>query len=493
MNPVVLLRSARASADASPVDVLLVDGRIAALGPGLAAPAGAEVVALDGRTLLPGMWDNHVHFDQWALARQRLDLGAARSAAAAARLVADRLRADPPAAGAPLVGAGFRDALWPDSPHRELLDAGSGDTPVVLISGDLHCCWINSVAAARYGFAGHPTGVIRESEWHPIMDRIGRLPRPVLDRYAIEAAAAAAARGVVGVVDYEWPWQLDVWAERMAAGAVPLRVVGSVWPSHLDEPISRGLRTGDTIPGTAGRLTMGPLKVITDGSLNTRTAYCHDPYPGLGDAEHPCGMLLVPPDELRPLLRRATAAGLTCAVHAIGDLANTLALDAFAATGARGRIEHAQLLDPDDLGRFAALGLAASIQPEHAVDDRDVADRYWTGRTHRAFAYRSLLDAGAELVLGSDAPVAPLDPWVTLAAAVHRSGDERPSWHPEQELPLDVALAGSAGPDGPLAVGRRADLVVTELDPRAATPDRVRTMPVAGTLLGARWTHRTGI
>ena len=109
----------------------------------------------------------------------------------------------------------------------------------------------------------------------------------------------------------------------------------------------------------------------------------------------------------------------------------------------------------------------ASVQPEHAVDDRDVADRYWAGRTHRAFAYRSLLDAGVELVLGSDAPVAPLDPWVTLAAAVHRSGDDRPSWHPEQEIPLDVALAASAGPAGPIAVGRPADLVITDLDPVA--------------------------
>jgi predicted amidohydrolase YtcJ len=201
----------------------------------------------------------------------------------------------------------------------------------------------------------------------------------------------------------------------------------------------------------------------------------------------------VPPDELQSLLSRATAAGLDCAVHAIGDHANTFALDAFAATGARGRIEHAQLLVPDDLSRFASLGLVASVQPEHAVDDRDVADRYWAGRTHRAFAYRSLVEAGAELVLGSDAPVAALDPWVTLAAAVHRSADQRPSWHPEQELPLDVALAASSGPAGALMVGRRADLVVTDLDPAGVPPDRLRTMPVAGTLLGGRWTHRSGI
>jgi predicted amidohydrolase YtcJ len=484
---------ATARLDGAVVDVVVEDGLLAAVGPGLHPPPGAEIVELDGRTLLPGLWDNHVHFDQWALARRRLDLTPARSAAAAVGLVAERLRTDPPAAGAPLVGAGFRDALWPDRPHRQQLDRVSPGVPVVLVSADLHCCWINSAAAERYGQRGHATGVIRESDWHPIMERLAELPRPVLDGYAADAAAAAAARGVVGVVDYEWPWQLDSWRSRIASGVRQLRVVTSVWPSHLDEPIGRGLRTGDEIAGTGGLLTMGPLKIISDGSLNTRTAYCYDAYPGLAGADCPRGMLLVPPAELEPLLRRATGAGLDCAVHAIGDHANALALDAFAATGARGRIEHAQLLTPRDLGRFAELGIVASVQPEHAVDDRDVADHYWAGRTDRAFAYRSLLDAGAGLVLGSDAPVAPLDPWITLAAAVHRSADERPSWHPEQELPLDVALTASAGPDGPLAVGRRADLVIIERDPQSAPPARLRTMPVAGTLLAGRWTHRCGI
>jgi predicted amidohydrolase YtcJ len=135
----------------------------------------------------------------------------------------------------------------------------------------------------------------------------------------------------------------------------------------------------------------------------------------------------------------------------------------------------------------------ASVQPAHVLDDRDVADRLWAGRTKRAFAYRSLLDAGARIVLGSDAPVAPLDPWVTIAAAVHRSGDDRPSWHPEQEIPLPVALAASAGPDGPIAVGRRADLCITDLDPSAVPAATLRALPVAGTLLGGRWTHRAGI
>ncbi|GAA1317020.1 amidohydrolase [Pseudonocardia xinjiangensis] len=487
----LLLRSARVAGRI--VDITIEAGVVTALGPELTASRGAEVVPLDGRSVLPGLWDNHVHFDQWTLARRRLDLGSARSAGKVVELVARRMRTDPPERDTALVGVGFRDALWPDAPHRALLDPVTGGTPVVLVSADLHCCWLNSAAARTYGWAAHPTGVLRETDWHPIMEDTRKVPAHLLDVWAREAAQEAAARGVVGIVDFEAPWQLDAWAGRVARGCTSLRVVSSVWPSHLDEAISRGLRTGDPIPGTAGLLTMGPLKVVSDGSLNTRTAYCQDPYPGLEGTAHPCGVLLVAPEDLVPLLRRATAAGIDVAVHAIGDRANTLALDAFAASGARGRIEHAQLLSEPDVARFAELGVVASVQPEHVVDDRDVADRYWKGRTGRAFPYRSLRDAGAGLVLGSDAPVAPLDPWGAIAAAVRRSADDRPSWHPEQEIPFDVALAASNGPDGPVGVGRRADLIVTEDDPAELDASALRTLPVVGTMVGGRWTHRAGL
>jgi hypothetical protein len=490
-SPATVLRRARLGGTA--VDVLVRDGVVAAIGPDAAVPPGAEVVDLDGRWLLPGMWDNHVHLDECALNRMRLDVSGAASAAAAADLVAGRLWTGPgPEPGLPLVGHGFRDALWPDVPGRDLLDRAAGDVPVVLVSADLHCCWVNGAAARRYG-VGDDDGMVRETAGQALREQVGRVPDAVLDRHVAAVLADAAARGTVSVVDFQEPWSLDRWAARLAAGPGAVRVVASVWPVHLDDAVARGLRTGDVVPGTSGLLTAGPLKILTDGSLNTRTAFCHEPYAFPPDAAHPCGVLLVPPAELEPLLRRATAAGVEVAVHAIGDRANGLVLDAFAATGAAGRIEHAQLLSDGDAARFAALGVVASVQPEHAVDDRDVADRHWAGRTHRAFAYRSLLDAGAALVLGSDAPVAPLDPWVTLAAAVHRSGDGRPSWHPEQEVPVSVALAASAGPDGPVAPGRRADLVVTDLDPLAATPAQLRAMPVAATMVGGRWTHRDGV
>jgi predicted amidohydrolase YtcJ len=193
---------------------------------------------------------------------------------------------------------------------------------------------------------------------------------------------------------------------------------------------------------------------------------------------------------------RASEAGFDCAIHAIGDRANAIALQAFAQTSARGSIEHAQLLDDGDLGRFAQLGVIASVQPEHALDDRDIADRYWAGRTRRAFPLRSLLDAGAVLVFGSDAPVAPLDPWLAIGAAVRRTRDERPRWHPEQEITVAEAVAASMPPgrgDATLRAGDPADLMVLDGDPFTAESSALRTMPVAATMIAGDWTHRTGI
>ena len=165
----------------------------------------------------------------------------------------------------------------------------------------------------------------------------------------------------------------------------------------------------------------------------------------------------------------ATGGGLACAIHAIGDLANTYALDAFAVTGARGTIEHAQLVSHADIPRFGRLGVTASVQPEHAIDDRDITDTIWAGQTALPYPLASLAGTGANLVFGSDAPVSPLDPWAALAAAVHRTRDGREPWHPDQALGMSTALAASThlGSSNPsvIAPGALADLVVCESDP----------------------------
>jgi predicted amidohydrolase YtcJ len=469
----VILRGARHGSEL--VDVRVESGMIVEIG---AVAAGRdEEFRLDGRWLVPGLWDNHVHFTQWALKSQRLDIGSASSAAETARLIAATITA---AAPVPFVAVGFRDGLWPDAPTSAGLDAASA-SPIVAVSGDLHCVWLNSSALRYYGYPPSESGLLREDDAFRVLGLIDVLPDAQLDRWVDSAAREAAARGVVGVVDYEMSWNLESWTRRQAAGNDALRVEIGVYTEHLERAIERGLRTGDRL---GELLTMGNFKVLIDGSLNTRTAYCWHEYAG---APGERGVLTVPQHRLVELMTRASGAGIQPSVHAIGDHANTIALDAFEAVGCGGRIEHAQFLADADLSRFGTLGVVASVQPDHAMDDRDVAERYWAGRTNRAFPLRSLLDAGATLLLGSDAPVSPLDPWRTLAAAVGRSRDGRAPWHPEQAISASEAIAASAR--STVALGQPADLVIVERDPLTATPEDLAKMSVYATLLGGRPTY----
>ncbi|MCY1230331.1 N-substituted formamide deformylase [compost metagenome] len=213
-----------------------------------------------------------------------------------------------------------------------------------------------------------------------------------------------------------------------------------------------------------------------------------DPYPHGGR-----GLLTVSEPELLALLVRAREAGFVPAVHAIGDAANQVALDAFEAAGIRGRIEHAQFVRQEDFARFGRLGLTASVQPAHALDDRDAADANWGDRTVRAFPLRSLLAAGATLALGSDAPVAPLDPWTAMSAATTRSGpDGRGPWHPEQAITREEALAASARGRRRIRAGDPADIAVLNDDPLGVPHEVFASMPVAATLVAGRFTYDGG-
>jgi predicted amidohydrolase YtcJ len=193
-------------------------------------------------------------------------------------------------------------------------------------------------------------------------------------------------------------------------------------------------------------------------------------------------------------------------VHAIGNLANREALDAFEATqeewrrqALRPRIEHAQLLAPEDVQRFAAVGVAASVQFSHAPSDRDLADRFWGGLTGGAYAYRSLLEGGTLLANGSDAPIEELDPLAGIAAGVLRTIDERPAWHPEQRISFEEAvhatcvapawLEGAERRRGRLVPGQLADLVVLDRDPFECEPEELSHVAVVATMVGGRWVH----
>jgi predicted amidohydrolase YtcJ len=413
--------------------------------------------------------------------------------------VAQRVAADP---GRPVIGFGHRSAFMGRDGTTAELDAVSTDVPILLVSGDAHHAWANTLA---YNLLGLPVrdDVVRENEWFDAYPRIGVLTGGGTDSpEAYRAAlATAAALGVVGIVDFEFNGRLQPWIDRWNDGGDLLRVRWATYAAGLDEVLEAGLRTGDPLldqngPGADDRLTMGPLKIISDGSLNTRTAWCCDLYADADVLEHPAGLPNQSGAELRSLLGRATQGGLQVATHAIGDAAVTEALSAYAETWATGSIEHAQLIQRDDVRRIAELGLRASVQPAHLLDDRDLTDKIWPGRSDRCFAFRWMLDEGVELVLGSDAPVSPLDPWLAIAAAVHRSADERDPWHEEHALTPAEALAASVDGQQTVGVGSRGDLVLLDRDPLAAgattqeTAAGLRTMPVALTVVAGRVAHR---
>ncbi|WP_432562668.1 amidohydrolase [Kineococcus sp. SYSU DK003] len=460
------------------LDVLLADGRVAAVGRDLDVPSDVERVDAGGAVLLPGLVDSHVHLTQWACARRRVDVLAATSP----EEVADTLLAQAGPGGDLVVGHGYRDALWSRPAHRDVLDARFPDRPVVVVSADLHAAWTNSAAARRFGL-DDATGVLREGPAMALLAALGQVGEQVLDRWVHEATGAAAARGVTGLVDLEYA-PVDVWIRRQRPA---VRIAAGVWPDWLEEAVAAGQRTGDPLAGD--RVTVGPVKFVVDGSLGTRTAFCHEEYPSGGH-----GMLRIAPQELEPALRRATSHGLAVAVHAIGDEAVRVALDGFAAVGCTGSLEHAQQVHPADLPRFAEFGVIASIQPRHAVDDRDAVQVHWPTGVERAYPYAALHAAGAELRLGSDAPVAPLDPWDALASSVHRTVDGREPWHPEQHLPFDVALAASCGGRRGVFVGDVADLALVAADPSRTFAqegaEALRRTEVVATLVGGEFTHR---
>lgn len=363
---------------------------------------------------------------------------------------------------------------------------------MVLVSGDVHNGWLNSRALSLLGVPPRE-GALDENEWFAVLGRLAELPgdeRAMLGGYRA-AVRDASAKGVVGIVDFELAPGWREWPARYDAGVTGLRVRAATYPDRLGEVVAAGLRTGDGLSEATDLLTMGPLKVIADGSLNTGTAFCHAPYTALGGPASR-GTLNLSPAELTGLMREAAARGLECAIHAIGDAANGIVLDAFEATGARGSVEHAQLMSPSDVRRMGRLGVRASVQPAHLLDDREVAARLWGDRLDECFPLGSLAAAGVPLAFGSDAPVAPLDPWLAMAAAVHRSADDREPWNPPEHLTAAHALAASTDGRGTLRVGARADVVLLDRDPLADVGDPIdtaavaahlRTMPVAATFV----------
>jgi predicted amidohydrolase YtcJ len=463
------------------------------------ALATPDVVDLGGRVVVPGLNDAHVHFPTWALAQTQVKLdGCSSLEEALARVAAAGV------AGSSVIrGYGWRSGDWADAaePTKEDLDGVTGDVPAAMIAKDSHSLWVNSAALALAGDelevaggvverdgAGEPTGVLREEAAWRCQQR--RLAVPD-DEYLTAMRAGlklAASRGVTAVHDKDGGLgALRLWQQLEAAGSLTLRVWQSLPADRVSELASLGLRAGFG----SSLLRVGYLKVFMDGTLGSQTALMLD-----GG-----GVQITSGEELAGIVRGAAEAGFPVAVHAIGDRANREALDAFEATradwgprGLRQRIEHAQLVSAADLGRFASIGVAASVQFSHAPSDRDLADRFWAGKTGLAYPYRGLVDSGAVVANGSDAPIEELDPLAGVRAGVRRTSDDRSPWHPDQALTVQQAfeatclapawLAGDERRRGKLLPGYAADLVVLDRDPWIDLDAQVVATMVAG-----RWVH----
>ena len=464
--------------------------------------ASPEVVDLGGRCVVPGFTDSHVHFPTWALGQRQVRLeGTAtveealdRIAAAAAQVPTGRW----------LRGLGWRAGDWTPhvEPTRQLLDAVTGDIPTALMARDYHSLWLNSAALAqangKLAFAGgvvetdehgEPTGVLREeSAWHFRDAYVKTTDDEFVD--AMRAGVKLAnARGVTAVHDKDgWLGALRLWQRLRAETGLTLRVCQSLPHAFLDQLEAIDFRAGFGDDW----LRAGYLKTFMDGTLGSQTARMLDG----------SGVQITSREELEEIIRRGARIGWPVSVHAIGDLANRDALDAFETTraewaqrGLRPRIEHAQCLAPEDLPRFAQLGVAVSVQFSHTPSDRDLADRFWSDKTDGTYVFRSLIESGAVVANGSDAPIEELEPLAGIRAGVLRTIDERPAWHPEQSVTVEQALeatcvtpawlTGDERRRGKLLPGYLADLVVLSTDPTVDLND----CEVVATMAGGRWVH----
>ncbi len=466
------------------------DGRVARgveAWEGEASQVSNERVDLGGRTVLPGLVDAHVHFRTWAIERSRVDLTGSRSL----REIAGRAAA---AAGDWVIGQGWRAIDAGGEPDAALLDEVCGDRPVALWAHDRHTLVLSSRAMELTGTVT-PGGLLREHDaWNVPLPE----PSPAAARVAVDAGQAIAhAAGVTQVHDLERDGGFTIWQQLHADRSLTLRVSAAQQADRID-----GLRAAELRTGFGDdRLQVGPVKAFLDGTVGSRTAQMLEPF-----ADGGTGLELLSQADFALLVRQAAEGGLAVAVHAIGDRACRAALDAFEQTrdtwqpqGLRQRIEHAQLLHPDDVARFGQLGVIASMQPSHAPSDRDVADAAWGDRAALAYAWRALADAGAALAFGSDAPIEPLAPLEGIHAAVNRTLGDRPPWRSDQALTVAEAVAGftrgaayAAGWEkrlGRLSPGFEADLVVLDDDPFTCPPERIAAIGVVATMVGGRWVH----
>ena len=464
------------------------------------ALASPDVVDLGGRCVVPGFTDSHVHFVAWALAQHEVRFEGTRTLDEAVERVRAAVGSVP--AGGWLRGRGWRDGDWSPSvaPTRQALDAVTGDVPTALTARDGHSMWLNSAALAHadgdlrvdggvveVDERGEPTGVLREESAWLFREKFVEASYSESEAMAAvrEGLKLAASRGVTAVHaavtnEDRWLGGLPLFEQLDAVDGLTVRVWQWVPHQYAREVVTLGLRSRFGSPF----LRLGALKAFMDGTLGSQTALLLDG----------TGVRITSREELEELIRVGAQAHFPVAVHAIGDRANRDALDAFEATqdawrplGLRHRIEHAQCLAPEDVARFAQLGIAASVQFVHATSDRELIGRFWPDRADRAYRFRSLWESGAVVANGSDAPVEELDPLAGIRSGL--------AWREEEALTLEQALQATCVTPawltyderqrGKLLPGYLADLVVLSTDPF----EDLDGCEVVATMVGGRWIH----
>jgi hypothetical protein len=522
--------------DAPWAEAVAVRGeRIAAVG------SRAEIEALTGEAtrvidaagglVTPGFIDAHVHFIDGGERLASVQLRDAVSPEEFARRIGEFAGTVPP--GTWILGGDWDHTLWGgELPRRDWIDSLTTEHPVFVNRLDGHMVLANSRALEAAGVDastpeidggeivryedGRPTGLVKDNAAGLVYRVIPDMTDAVKDR-ALDAAMAHVARHGVTSVHHVGYWsELEIFRRAHEAGRLGTRI-------YACTPLASWERLRDTVAARSRGdewLRIGCLKGFVDGSLGSHTAAFFEPFT---DAPDERGLLVNGLDDLRRWIVGADAAGLQVAVHAIGDRANRLLLDIYeevAATGAadatddaadaaddprstverRFRIEHAQHIHPDDFSRFAELGVIASMQPYHAIDDgRWAEDVIGRERAKTTYAFRSLLDAGARVAFGSDWYVAPPEPLTGIYAAVTRrtlDGENPGGWFPEQRITVEHALAAytrdaayaSFEEDlkGTLEVGKLADLVVLDRDIAAIAPEKIIDARVRMTLVGGR-------
>ena len=479
-------------------------------------------INLEGKTILPGLTDAHIHLENYSLGLTKIDCETA-TREECLRRVAERAQITPP--GEWLLGHGWNQNNWPEGFGLAVdLDAVAPFHPVYLTAKSLHAAWANNAALRLAGITaqtedpidgrlgrdarGQPNGLLFETAMQLVFRAV---PEP-----SVEATAQAIRNaqtnllqvGLTGLHDFDRSRCFSALQVLHLNQELKLRVLKSIPVENLAAAGELGLRSGFGDDW----LRIGSVKIFADGALGPRTAAMLQPYEGESDNR---GMLMVDAEELYEIGRTAVQAGFSLAVHAIGDRANHEVLNGMAhlreyeAEGditvigrrPRHRIEHVQLIHGEDAERFARLGIIASMQPIHATSDMLMADRFWGGRAALAYAWREQLKRGATLAFGSDAPVESPNPFLGLHAALtRRRTDGSPGvlgWYSEQRLNLLEALGGfTTGPAyaagledrlGRLAPGFLADLIVLESDPFTCPPDEIHTLKPCAVMVGGEW------